>query len=113
MLGILLHKRSGAAVSPAELSRYEGMYGLNGSDEQFKAGIARMRRDYASELAATQAGVSPGAKQKFKEAGGMLAEDIAKPSAPAKVVDHYLVSPDKKRRVPVYADGTEGPEEVQ
>ncbi len=83
VLGILLHKRSGAAVSPAELSRYEQMYGLNGSDSQFKEGMARMRRDYASELAATQAGVSSGAKQKFKAAGGSLAEDIAAKGSPA------------------------------
>lgn len=35
------------------------------------------------------------------------------PETPAipKKVDHYLVSPDKKLRVPVYADGSEGPEE--
>ncbi len=83
VLGTLLHKRSGAAVSPAELSRYETMFGLNGTDEQFKAGVARMRRDFAAELSSTQAGVSPGARAKFKEAGGMLAEDIDKKGAPA------------------------------
>jgi hypothetical protein len=85
VLGVLLHKRSGAAVSPAELARYEQMYGLNGDDSAFQAGVQRMRRDFASELASTQAGVSEGAKAKFKAGGGMLAEDIA-PAAAGGVV---------------------------
>lgn len=33
------------------------------------------------------------------------------PKAAVKSPTHYLVSPDKKLKVPVYADGTEGPEE--
>ncbi len=84
VLRTLLHKRSGAAVSPSELNEYMTTFGLNGTDEQFKAGVARMRRDFAAELGATQAGVSPGARQKFKESGGLLAEDIAPTAKSAK-----------------------------
>lgn len=101
VLGTLLHKRSGAAVSPAELARYEQMYGLNGDEAGFKAGVARMRRDFAAELAATQAGVSEGAKAKFKAGGGILAEDVAPKtggSASIDVVDkngqHYHPPPE-------------------
>ncbi len=81
VLGVLLHKRSGAAVSPAELARYEQMYGLNGDEGQFSTGMQRLRRDFASELGAVQAGVSPEARAKFKAGGGMLAEDVLKKSA--------------------------------
>lgn len=89
VLGVLLHKRSGAAVSPAELRRYEAIYGLNGDDAQFKDGMQRLRRDFAEELRGAEAGVSPGARKKFKEGGGKLADDVLKAPAasPADVVD--------------------------
>lgn len=76
VLGIVLHKRSGAAVSPAELSRCEQMYGLNGDETQFIDGMKRLRRDFSEELRAEQAGVSPGAKRKFQEGGGTLAPAV-------------------------------------
>ena len=46
------------------------------------------------------------AKARMKSANYEFVEAPA-----AKVATKYLVSPDKKRRVPVYADGTKGPEE--
>lgn len=76
VLGVLLHKRSGAAVSTAELARYEQIYGLNGDEAQFTDGMKRLRRDFAEELRGAEAGVSPGARAKFKAGGGKLADDV-------------------------------------
>ena len=38
--------------------------------------------------------------------------DLTQPTTPSKRVTKYLRSPDKTRRVPVYEDGTTGPEEM-
>ncbi len=108
-LAIMLSVRSGATVSPEELERSKGIYGVNGSPKQFAEGMKRLRRDFESTLAAKQAGYGHKVKEKFAERGGTLASSEAPQiRKPVK----YLVSPDKKRRVPVYADGSKGPEEA-
>ncbi len=72
-LAIMLSVRSGATVSPDELKRSQGIYGINGSPEQFNEGMKRLRRDFESSLAAKQAGYGPDVKKKFAEQGGTLA----------------------------------------
>jgi len=76
-LAIMLSVRSGASVSPEELKRTEGVYGINGSSAQFAEGMKRLRRDFESALAAKQAGAGPKVKAKFVEQGGVLAQPMA------------------------------------
>ncbi len=72
-LAIMLSARSGATVSTEELERNKGIYGVNGSPEQFADGMKRLRRDFESTLKAKQAGYGPEVKEKFVKRGGTLA----------------------------------------
>lgn len=75
-LAIMLTVRSGATVSPEELERSKGIYGLNASPERFAEGMKRLRRDFETALTAKQAGYGPEVKKKFVEQGGAVAGKI-------------------------------------
>ena len=79
-LAIMLKVRSGATVSVEELARSKMVYGLTGNQEQFAAGVKRLRRDFNEALRASQAGYGPGVKKTFEERGGTLPTPTTKPS---------------------------------
>ncbi len=76
------------------------------NEKSFAAGLESLNEAYAAKVKQVRAGFATPVLSQYDA-------NTQRGQTAAKAVDHYLVSPDKKRRVPVYADGTEGPEEAQ
>jgi len=100
----LLNERVGRA-----LSVYRDRVEAKGKplDEAELAGI---EAELLREVTVTEPGRFWGTNEVKKKAIDVIAEPApAAPSAPAKQVKSYVVSPDKKQRRPRYSDGTLGP----
>ncbi len=90
------------------------------NERSFVKGYESLKNNYQAYLRKVQGGYRPEVVKTFEDRvpemrvpkrvpmpGGPLAD------APAtRAIKSYKVSPDKKRRVPVFADGTLGPEEA-
>ncbi len=91
--------------SPAGISAFA--QSLTGGDKgQAAATITRRAKSVRSSLVEMAKGALKSKNFDYEPAASAAAPTAAK--TPVK----YLVSPDKKRRVPVYADGSKGPEEA-
>ncbi len=97
----------GGKLATSDEDKYRRMLPRAGDSKDIARKKIAESKAFLSELVQNRINV-------LREAGYNVPDLTTGPSTggPAgKAVDHYLVSPDKKRRVPVYADGTEGPEE--
>ncbi len=103
---------SSGVATEGEVKGFMDQLDRDSSPPQLHATAAAFKRFLAGKVAATQHQYQMGAGDR-PIPGGLLSPEAEKSLASGgeKKPVKYLVSPDKTRRVPVYADGTKGPEE--
>lgn len=87
----MLTMKSGKTVTPQEAQDYAKIYGIDGSEEAFRQGVARLRKDVADALRAKKAGFQPEAVQRYEGRGG-----ASTPSAPTESPPAGLIPPGAK-----------------
>lgn len=83
---------------------------LNQSPEQIRANLGELKTLLGGKEEVFNQNLSAVTPEAFKKKAAPAAPAPAVQAAPK--IDHYLVNPAKTRRVPVFADGTEGEEEA-